>query len=168
MKPEYLDFLKTLIEYDPTSGIFRWLVARNSHGGKVIPGAIAGTKNDGYVQIIVDQRKYRAHRLAWLLMTGEFPVKGYEIDHINGARDDNRWENLRLVTRHQNNMNMGVSKANRSGVRGVSWLKRRNKWHARIKVEGRVICLGDFVSLEAAAAARKAAEEKYFGEFMRK
>ncbi|WP_186072123.1 HNH endonuclease [Burkholderia gladioli] len=167
MKPEYLDRLKTMIEYEPDTGLFRWLVDRNGHDGGVRVGDVAGTVCDGYIRIHLDQRIYRAHRLAWLFMTGAFPKKGMDIDHRNRIRSDNRWQNLRLATRCQNNMNSGPSKANRSGIKGVSWLKRRNKWHARIKIDGQVILLGDFALLEDAAAARKAAEDKYFGDFLR-
>lgn len=168
MKPEYLEYLKTLISYNPETGLFTWLVKRNSYGGKVAPGAIAGTLADGYIRINLDQRIYRAHRLAWLFMTGSFPEKGFDIDHKNRVRSDNRWENLRLATRCQNNMNTVPSKANKSGVRGVSWNAEKRKWHARIKVEGKVVLLGNHSTIEEAAAARKAAEEKYFGEFARK
>src|ERR1700744_3936849 len=99
------DTLQSLLRYDPDSGKFFWLVARNSFGGGVRPGDEAGTKKDGYVQLIVEQRVYRAHRLVWFLIHGEFPPKGYEIDHINRDRADNRLANLRLVKRSQNNMN---------------------------------------------------------------
>lgn len=157
--------IEELIEYRPDTGLFHWRVARNSYGGGVRPGDEAGTIHDGYVQIIIEQRTYRAHRLAWFLMTGDFPPKGEEIDHINRDRSDNRWCNLRLVTRTQNNMNMSIRTDNKSGCKGVGCRKDTGRWYARITVERRVILLGHFDTFAEAVAARQAAEQQYFGEF---
>lgn len=157
--------IKSQLSYDPETGLFRWLVNKNSYGGVVSVGQIAGTNKDGYIQIVCNQRKYRAHRLAWYYMKNEFPPKGFEIDHINSIRSDNRWSNLRLVTRSQNNMNMRESVANKSGAKGVSFRKDTKKWHARICVNRKVILLGNFVEFCDAVNARKEAEKKYFGEF---
>lgn len=158
---EVADFL----EYCPTDGFFRWKIERNSHGGKIYPGKIAGTNKDGYVQIKVYGRVYRAHHLAWLFMTGEWPPKGADIDHKNRDRSDNRWINLRIATRSQNNINGGPSKANKSGCKGVSRVAVTGKWHARIEKDGKVHLLGNFVDLQDAVAARKAAEIKMFGAY---
>ena len=155
------------LAYNPNTGDFQWLVSKNGFHGAIKVGAIAGTMKDGYTQITCDQRFYRAHRLAWLFMTGSFPATGFEIDHINGIRNDNRWSNLRLVTRSQNNMNSGKSVANKSGAKGVSMDKTINKWLARIQVNKKIIYLGHFESFEEAAKARKEAEAKYFGTFQR-
>lgn len=156
-----------MLDYDPGTGIFRWKVKRNGFGGGVHPGDVAGTDRYGYVQINVTQKLWRAHRLAWLFQTGELPPKGIEIDHINGIRNDNRWSNLRLVTRRQNNLNLGLSKRNVSGVKGVSWDAKSSKWLARLKHEGKVVHLGYHDTIEAAATARKDGERQYHGEYAR-
>jgi len=163
--PLSLDRVKGLVAYSPEKGLFVWLQDRNSFGGKAKAGAAAGTAKDGYVQIIIEQRRFRAHRLAWWLMTGSFPPRGYEIDHINRDRSDNRWTNLRLVTRSQNNMKMSVRSDNKSGYRGVGRRKDTGQWYARIKAQGRLHLLGHFPTFSEAVAARKAAERRYFGEF---
>lgn len=156
--------LRTLLAYDQKAGVFTWLVARNSRGGKVLPGMIAGTPSgQGYVQIKADGVVYKAHRLAWAFANGSFPEKGMEIDHINGDRSDNRLTNLRLVTRTQNAMNQGVKSNNKSGCKGVSFRKDTQKWHARITVAGKIKLLGNFDTLESAVAARRAAETEFFG-----
>ena len=80
--------LKERLHYDPDTGIFTWL--KMSRQPKRL-GSVAGGRCDGYIQIYLDGLIYRAHRLAWLYMTGEWPV-GY-LDHKNGVRDDNRWCN---------------------------------------------------------------------------
>ena len=153
------------LSYEPDTGKFIWLISPN--GGRCIvkAGDQAGTLKEGYVKIRVLGQQWRAHRLAWLFQTGEVPPKGLDVEHANRKRDDNRWSNLRLATRSQNNMNMLPSVSNKSGFRGVSWRADTNKWHARIVVENRTILLGDFVRIEDAVAARKKAEAHYCGNF---
>lgn len=163
--PLTVERIRQLIEYRPETGLFYWLVNRNSHGGKAKAGAIAGTPSDGYVQIGIDGRHYKAQRLAWLLMTGSFPPKGKVIDHINRDRADNRWANLRLADRTQNCINSGPNPRNTSGVRGVSWSRAKRAWDARISFRGKTILLGTHELIESAIHARKLAEQRYFGEF---
>ena len=157
----------SLLDYEPETGLFHWKVKRNCRGGRLVPGTVAGTPRDGYVQIKILGRIWRAHRLAWLYMTDELPPKGMEIDHINGDRADNRWSNLRQVTRQQNNYNLGISRRNVSGTKGVSWDASSRKWLARIKVDGRVVHLGLHSTIEAASAARLAGERQHHGEYAR-
>lgn len=156
-----------VLKYDRLTGHFFWRVARNSHGGKVVPGQRAGTSKDGYVQIIVNQVIWRAHRLAWAHSTGELPSHGFEIDHINGDRADNRLSNLRVVSRTQNNLNLGISKRNVSGCKGVSWIAKTQKWMARLKADGKIIHLGVFQDKSDAIRARREGEKRYHGEYAR-
>ena len=94
-------------------------------------------------------------------------LDGNPIDHIHGktSRNDNRKNNLRVVTTSDNIKNIGVRKNNKSGVTGVQWKPRDNVWEAWITVMYNKIYLGRFVDFEDAVKARKEAEEKYFGEF---
>lgn len=154
-----------LLDYDAETGMFRWKIEANSHGGKIFPGDEAGTIKDGYLQIKIFGRVYRSHHLAWLIMTGHWPPTAIDIDHKDRNRAHNAWANLRLATRSQNNMNAPISKANTSGVKGVSWKKDVQKWHARIGYNNRKILLGDFINKDDAIAARLAAEKQYFGKF---
>lgn len=89
------------------------------------------------------------------------------VDHIGGyqTKNDNRKANLRIVTRQQNAMNSKLSTTNTSGHKGVRWNERRNKWIARITINGKDIYLGSFTNLEDAIAVRKEAERKYYGEY---
>lgn len=93
--------------------------------------------------------------------------RGLEVDHINGDRLDNRRENLRLVPHRLNQKNIGLNRKNTSGVKGVYWERTRNKWHAQISVENRIIFLGRFDTLEEGKAAYAAASKKYHGEYGR-
>ena len=89
------------------------------------------------------------------------------IDHIHGnkTRNDNRKSNLRIATPSQNMMNKPLLKNNTSGVTGISWNKRKGKWESYITIDDKRKGLGYFSNFDDAVAARKAAEEKYFGEY---
>jgi hypothetical protein len=90
--------------------------------------------------------------------------EGQFIDHINRDPLDNRRDNLRIVTRQENNMNLSMKKTNKSGITGVC-RDKKNKWRAQIKYKNKTIYLGIFEKLEDAGKARKDAEMKYFGDF---
>lgn len=153
------------LSYDPETGIFRWLVASHGYGGAINVGDEAGTIKDGYRVIILFGRQYRAQHLAWLFMEGDWPPADLDLEHQNRNRADNAWLNLRLATRSQNNMNTGIRSNNKSGHKGISWRKDIGKWHARIKLNGQTILLGNFEVLDDAVAVRRAAERQYFGQF---
>ena len=112
---------------------------------------------------MLDRRTYRTCRLAWLYQTGEWPEN--QIDHINRDRDDDRWANLRPATNAENGRNAGLSARNTSGVKGVCWHRRKEKWQASIRVDRRLVSLGYFLAIDEAAVVRKKAERQYFGEF---
>jgi hypothetical protein len=67
----------------------------------------------------------------------------------------------------QNKQNCGLQSNNTSGCKGVFWSKNRNKWEARIQIDGRQLYLGRFEDIADARKARSSAESKYFGEFAR-
>jgi len=119
--------LKELLHYDPETGVFTWLV-RNGSG--VEAGDVAGTLTlRGYWSIRYRRRSYRAHRLAFLYMTGSFPT--LDVDHINGARGDNRWCNLREVTSRQNARNR-VNSCAKSGHLGIYRHYNRPTWQLNV------------------------------------
>lgn len=121
----------------------------------------------GYNQLCIDGRSYRAARVAWLWVTGEWPPE--TVDHRNRDRTDDRWANLRLATVTENLRNQGPQKKNRTGYRGVCFLPRDGRYRAMLQsqVNGRKsgIFIGMFDTAEEASAAylRKAAE--VYGEF---
>lgn len=91
--------------------------------------------------------------------------KGVYVDHINGNSCDNRQENLRFCTHQQNMCNVKKPKDNTSGFKGVS--KKRDKWRAYIRPNGRQYSLGSYTTREEAAAAYDAEAKRVFGEFAR-
>ena len=106
------------------------------------------------------QKKLLAHRVAFFLYHGHYPVWPNSVDHINHDGCDNRIENLREVTAKEQAMNTRLSKSNTSGVKGVSFLKDRNKWRASANIDGKKTNLGTFATMNEAVAARLKVEKK--------
>jgi HNH endonuclease len=158
--------LKERVSYDLDTGVFVWIETLGGKCRKGWPAGRLGTgKASGYVRITIDGREYKVHRLAWLWMTGEWPIE--QIDHRNGNPSDNRWVNLRLATQSQNKANSGAYRNSKSGVKGVSWNKLARKWNSAIQVDGKQIHLGRFEKIEDALAAYQIAAKGNFGEFSR-
>lgn len=107
-------------------------------------------------------QEYKMHRQILGLSKGDRKIS----DHINHDTLDNRDENLRIVTKQQNQWNSKRRKSNTSGYKGVQFCKAGNKWVARIKVNGTRIHIGRFPDPLSAHAAYCAAAKHYFGEFM--
>ena len=91
---------------------------------------------------------------------------GMEVDHIDGDGLNNQQSNLRVASTAENQRNRtGINRNNRSGVRGVFWVKREGRWRAQICVDGKNIGLGDFAEFGEAVIARRQGELDHFGEF---
>ncbi len=156
--------LVEVLDYDPVTGRFIWKISRPG----CVLGREAGTIANGYRQIEVDFKLFRAGRLAWLYMTGSFPPDGMFVDHVNGERADDRWENLRLATPQQNARNRGPCPRNKSGKVGVCVGQKPDTWEATITINSRTRLLGRFECLDDAIAVRCEAERHYFGDFARR
>lgn len=139
--------LRELFHYDPETGIF----TRLSHaGGKVAGLRAGGTGPDGYRRLRVDGRRYVAHQMAWLYMTGAL-VTG--LDHRDGDRANNRFLNLRPASQAENQQNRSAKANNSSGLMGVNWHSRSGKFQARIMVNRKPHHLGYFADPNAAHQA---------------
>lgn len=147
------DYLKKHIHYDPETGKFRWIKKRN---GVDLSRDQAGSINqEGYRKIWVNGKCYAAHRLAFLYMTGEWPVE--QVDHINNDRADNCWANLRQVSNHENRFNLAKHKKKTVGI-----YRTKRGWLAGIRVNGYQHWLGTFERLEDAIKVRREAADKHF------
>jgi hypothetical protein len=156
------DRLKELLSYDPEAGVFCWLV-QTSNRAKL--GGVAGYRHrTGYIYIGVDGKRYRAHRLAWLYMTGKWPKC---LDHCDLDGCNNAFANLREATHSQNQANRRHQINNKAGIKGVYFNEYMQKWQSCICKDQRSRHLGYFDSKEAAAAAYAAAAEAVFDEFAR-
>ncbi len=156
------EYLKSILHYDPTTGLFKWISKRP----KINVGDIAGGLDDaGYIRIKIDGIKYRAHRLAIFYITGEWPPD--HTDHKDLNRSNNKWENIRPATRTENFGNQTKYSNNKSGIKGVCWDKESGKWMAQIQIANKKIKLGRYKNIEDAAKAYQIAAEKYFKEYAR-
>ncbi len=157
--------LHKLFEYHAETGN---LIRKISNNNYVKIGEVVGSINkvNGYRSVSIDGRLYQAHRLIWKMVRGEIPT-GMFIDHVNGMRDDNRLENLRLATDGENKRNRGAQSNNTSGFKGVSFHKPKNKFVAQIQRNGKQIHLGYFTNPEEAYESYREAAAKYHGEFAR-
>lgn len=146
------EVLAEFVSYDKDTGLFTRV--------KDHPRARAGSQigkdcGHGYIRFHVQGLSVYAHRAAWMLSYGSIPT-GWEIDHINRDKHDNRISNLRLVTR-------GINMQN-TGARGVCYSPARGKWRAYISVHRSQYHLGYFDNLVEAMEAREAGKEKHFSE----
>ncbi len=148
--------LKGLLHYNPETGFFTWIKNRGRLAKKGDESGSIG--KDGYVRIVIHGRSYLAHRLAFLFMTGDFPIE--QVDHINHARDDNRMCNLRACTSSENNQNAMKRKDNKSGMTGVYWHKIARKWSAEITINKIKTRIGFFDDINHAIIARWMAEDE--------
>lgn len=145
-----------LFRYDPETGKLFNRTYRNS---RARCGLESGDYVNGYRRVRVGGRQYQVHRVIWLLVYGKWPKN--QIDHISHVRDDNRISNLREATNQENHRNTPIRADNTSGIIGVYWVDKSNKWGARICVDGKNVHLGSFDNISDASCARKSAEIKY-------
>jgi len=154
------EYLKEILHYNPETGIFTWAKAGpkkslySEAGSRHSCGKISATK---YIKIGIDRTYYRAHRLAWLYVHGEWPED--QIDHVNGDGTDNRLINLRSVNGIENHKNRRIYTSNKSGVSGVH-LGSGKKWRATITINGKVKVLGSYIDIFEAYCARLSALNK--------
>ncbi len=85
----------------------------------------------GYRCIKINNKTYKAHRLAHMFVG--IDLLDFEVDHINNIRGDNRWENLRLVSRGENQANSLIRVDSTSGVKGLSYHKTKRMWVGRVQ-----------------------------------
>ena len=163
-----LEELKEHFDYNPDTGIIIWKKPTNP---RIKVGAEAGhktvkTKNLVYREIKFNYTQYKAHRLAYYMYHGIDP-RNNDVDHEDRNGLNNKINNLRLATRLENSRNRKFQKNNTSGVTGVTWDKRRGRWVAQLKLNGKYKFLGYYLNIQDAAQARKEGEKKYFGKFRR-
>lgn len=158
--------LKKVLSYDKQTGKLTWLVDLGGRGER--SGGEAGSlcKRSGYLRVTFCGKRFMAHRLAWMLETGEFPDQ--HIDHADRDRANNRWENLRLATPSQNLINSSTRKDNTHGLKGVRLHKNKTgpkRWQAQIGIGRKTKSLGYHATAAEAYAAYQRAAKSLYGEF---
>jgi hypothetical protein len=142
------------------------LIWRARHGPRAAPGSIAGRiESKGYRQVCIEGTYYLVHRVIWEMHNSTI-TNGLMIDHINGIKDDNRIENLRLCTASQNLHNTPKRRNNTSGYKGVSWEERKQQWSAKIRLNGGSKHIGYFDTAEEAYEAYCEVANRCHGEFV--
>lgn len=153
--------LKQIFSYNKDTGE---LIRIWSHHKRFIGKRAGCITPKGYRLVSIGTKTYWEHRLIWLYVTGEFPKT---IDHKNGVKDDNKWENLRNASNIQNGYNRGKTSLNTSGYKGVYFHKPKNKWRAIIKVNTKRLYLGSFNCPTAAHFAYCQSAKKNHKQFAR-
>lgn len=169
------EYLRECFDYDPDTGVLIWRARplhhfknadyqrkwNSSHAGKQ-----PGSPNPRYLNIGLHGRVFLAHRIIWMMQTGNWPN---QIDHKNRDGTDNRWHNLREATHQQNKWNR--NRPERILPRGVRGLKN-GRFVAHLygtKDDGSrtLKSLGTYDTPEEAHAAWLAAVSEERGEFLR-
>jgi hypothetical protein len=145
--------LKEVLDYNPETGVF----TRRLKQSGVSQGKTSGSlTNEGYMVTSIDSKLYKCHRLAWLYMTGLWPIG--QIDHKNGNRSDNRFDNLRDVAKQQNTENQRKAQRSNKSTSVLGTWKNGNGFAARISHNNTKVYLGTFATVEEARAAYIAAK----------
>ncbi|EQC4020314.1 TPA: HNH endonuclease signature motif containing protein [Enterobacter hormaechei] len=151
MKTIDINWLKSIIFYNPLTGEFFWKSRDRKEftsdrifksWNSTYSGKKCGSLTNKYLTIRIKNSLFYCHRLAWAIHFGEWPEN--DIDHINMDKTDNRISNLRMTSRGQNMSNMAATRANTSGFIGVYWAKRECKWVAGITINYKFQHLGYF------------------------
>lgn len=125
---------------------------------------VGGISKSGYKRTKINGVQYFCHRLIYIYFNGEIS-DGLFIDHIDNDPLNNNIENLRLCTPSENSQNRGLSSRNRSGIKGVHFESKYNKWRAGCRVEGKYYNLGRFVDIREAEKVIKDFREQFHGVF---
>lgn len=154
--------VQALLTYEPETGDFTWK-SRARHWfrreadwktwNKRFAGkpALAAKDSQGYRHGQILGRPIKAHRAAHAFMLGEWPPD--QIDHIDQDRSNNRWSNLRAVSRSENLKNTKLPTRNTTGAIGVSFRKDLGKFQAKIRIDGKNRSVGTYPDVATAAAA---------------
>ena len=160
--------ISELLSYDPETGNLYWRRREDAlpRWNTRYAGKLAGTRKRGEVQVNITHsgwaRFYRAHHLAWVILTGEWPSA--VIDRRDGNPHNNRASNLRLASISENSCNRKIQ-SGACRYRGVYLFKKYGKYAAQIKKHGKWRWLGLHETPESAARAYDEAAVELHGEF---
>ncbi len=146
-----IDRLKEELRYEPDTGLFFW--KKSGQGRGSIEKPAGGKDRKGYTLICVDYKRLLAHRIAWAMTYGEWPAT--QIDHRDCDKSNNRIDNLRLSSDSLNRQNMRRARIDStSGLIGaLKYGGKKRPWTSRIKVDGKYVQLGTFITAEEAHEA---------------
>ncbi len=149
--------LKQLLSYDKKTGLFTW-ISNNPMRANVLGTTAGSVGSKGYINIEINNRTYKAHRLAWLYVTGSHPLD--QIDHKNQKTNDNSFDNLREADNGINQKNSTQYANNNSGATGV-YPTKSGKFKALIRVNKKLITIGTYSTKDQAVKARQEKNIEY-------
>lgn len=165
-----INLVKIWFAYDTETGIVtykpRWFgsnpTPRQKQWTTMYVGKECGFLNNGYKRVnVIPGKQLYIHQIAFILMKNYIPE---EVDHEDTNKLNNKWSNLRDCTHAQNTRNVKKHSHNQSGLKGVSWSKRKNRWRMDIRFNN--VCYYSFhFTKEEAYAAYCEASEKLHREF---
>lgn len=167
-----LEYIKECLDYTAETGKFTWKTRPLSHfsavwswtnwnkrwAGKEAGWTEVASDKRSYHKISINGENHKAHRLAWVFITGNWPSE--LIDHVDGDGLNNKSSNLREATEWQNATNQSRRKDNKSGVTGVGWQKKMCTWYANGRINNHLQHLGFYTDIFEAICARKSWEVK--------
>lgn len=156
--------LKELFDYQDGQLIWKVKKAQCVKIGTAAGWANRDVHGQQYINVEIDNKSYKVHRLVFMYHHGYFPSR---IDHIDGNRFNNKIENLREVTASQNAQNSKFRKSNTSGHKNVSFDKRNKRWRVMVRVNGVNKSFGYYDDLELAGLVAAEARDKFHGQFAR-
>lgn len=149
--------LKDYINYCPHTGKLTWI---DSIWARSIVGREVGSvSSGGYRCMTFEGKTINSHRVIYFYMTGAMPSG--EIDHIDGCKLNNKWDNLRDVSHSENLKNKRIRKPARGKIFGVNKREESSVWRAMINIDGKRMYLGQYSSFFDACCARLSAQNKY-------
>ena len=153
-----IDKLKNAFKYE--NGNLYWKI---KSAPRILIGDKAGylTKR-GYIQIRLDEEFYQAHRIIFAMHHGFMPEF---IDHIDGNPSNNLIENLRECNLSQNQYNSKLRTDNKSGIKGICWNKKADKWQVLLQIKGKNKYFGLYKDIDYAKFVLNAMRYKYHKEF---
>ena len=156
-----IERIRELFNYNPDTGILTSKIKRHT---LKVGDLVGGVGKFGYIQLKIDDKQYKAHRIIWAHYYGVWPE--LFLDHINRVTSDNRIVNLREATNSQNKKNQKLMSNNKSGFVGVCWHIHNQSWMASCMVNGKLHHLGYFDDIKEAAKVQHDFSVKHFGEFV--
>lgn len=157
-----LELLRELFFYPSPEGKLYWLKPRTN---RLEPFDEAGTLDRHYLMVKVAYKKYAVQRIVWAMRNGRDIPEGYELDHKDRNKLNNRIDNLRLATPSQNQSNRAKGKNNTSGFKGVSWHKNEQMYYVQIRHKNKQYHLGAYRTAIEGAVAYNEAAKRLHGEF---
>jgi hypothetical protein len=139
------DYFSQLLRYDPDTGKLFW---KQPKPGRRLYRPAGHKDRTGYIRIMINYKMYLAHRIAWLLVKGMWPVT--MLDHIDRDPSNNRMENLRESNHSENGLNSRPKITSQTGVRGVD---PRPNGRFSLRLQGKY--LGVFDSILEAKQAKE-------------